>query len=74
MPETMSIVAAAPASSTKRWRIATIGSNTEPSVSDKAPGSIIAAGAATEPPRPINRILSVSNETSPAPPPCTVIK
>ena len=26
-----------------RCRIATIGSNTEPSVSDKAPGSIIAA-------------------------------
>ena len=70
----MSIVAEAPASSVMRWRIAAIGSNTEPSVFDSGPGSIIATGAATEPPRPMKRIRSVSNETLRCSTPCTIIR
>ena len=33
-------------------------------MSDSAPASVIARGAATEPPRPMKRIRSVSNEIS----------
>ena len=65
MPVTMSIMTVWSGSSVTVLRMATIGSSTEPSLSDSGPAARIASGSAVLALRPMKRARSVSYDTVP---------